>query len=1051
MISRPALVPALTAAIVLVLATVLSFAGCGLPLQGIASFEDAGTPCAADSQCNDSNPCTADTCKDGACEHITQADGPAPLVAQVANDCQVLMCSKGLPDQQNDDQDIQADAEACTIDECNDGKAFHTVKLDGASCTMGGIGHCEDGKCQIICTEDSQCQDSNECTQDSCDISTGLCIFFKLNGESPPNTAQIPGDCKVQVCVNGVNTNSRDDSDLPTTATECDKELCDDNGASNPLLDADFPCAGGTKRCDSKGACVECYQPSQCGADSECIKFACSIDGVCSSTKAPLNTPLAAQTPGDCHTFVCDGEGNIAALPIVDNNDTSSDNNDCTSDICTNGVSSNPALPPGSTCGNGQKCNAVAQCGCSVDGQCNAPNTCGGGNPGTPFTCGCTKKDCTTQGKTCGTVSDTCSAMLNCNSGTKNGTETDVDCGGIASANATCGNTCAQGKKCSDNSDCTSNFCADGVCCDKACNGLCEACSAARKGSGSDGTCGNIPINQPDVSQPTTCASPSACDGNKGCKSINGQTCATNTDCVSGSCADGVCCNSVCNGTCMACSAAAKGGGQDGVCGNIAINLPDTLAAAQCTGMMSCDGNGVCKNNVGQPCANNTQCVNATCVDSVCCGVASCPACQSCALGGNGTCGNVPAGPDNVTPNTCMGMSSCDGMGNCKKSNGQACATTLECLTGTCVDGVCCGVASCPACQSCAVPGNGTCGDIPAGPDSITPNTCIGFNSCDGAGNCKKIDGQTCAAMTECLSGNCVDGVCCGVASCPACQSCALSSNGTCGNITSGMPDIVAPNTCMGMSTCDGSGKCKKLNGQTCALTSECLTGTCVDSVCCGVASCLACQSCALSSDGTCGNIANGMPDTAAPNTCMGTSTCDGAGSCKKLNGTACGATSECLTGNCVDGVCCGVASCPDCQSCAAGANGTCGFITSGMPDNVPVNTCAGTSVCDGVGGCKKLNGTTCTVMAECLSGQCADGVCCNVACDSTAICMSCNGATSGTCSPVKNADDADSCNASSRTCDAMGACLLKMGQLCTAANPTVCASGVCTAGSTCQ
>jgi hypothetical protein len=38
----------------------------------------------------------------------------------------------------------------------------------------------------------------------------------------------------------------------------------------------------------------------------------------------------------------------------------------------------------------------------------------------------------------------------------------------------------------------TSGYCADGVCCDNWCLGNCQACTAAKKGSGADGTCGNI-------------------------------------------------------------------------------------------------------------------------------------------------------------------------------------------------------------------------------------------------------------------------------------------------------------------------------------------------------------------------------------------------------------------------------------------------------------------------------------------------------------------------------------------------------------------------------
>ncbi|MEP7126947.1 MAG: hypothetical protein ABJE95_38805, partial [Byssovorax sp.] len=220
-----------------------------------------------------------------------------------------------------------------------------------------------------------------------------------------------------------------------------------------------------------------------------------------------------------------------------------------------------------------------------------------------------------------------------------------------------------------------------------------------------------------------------------------------------------------------------------------------------------------------------------------------------------------------------------------------------------------------------------------------------------------------------------------------------------------------------------------------------------VDGVCCGVPSCPTCQSCALGAAGTCGNIPNGTPDTVPANAC--TTSCNGSGICKTAPGLACpaGGAMDCQNGNCVDGVCCGVPSCPTCQSCALGAAGTCADIPNGTPDTVPVNAC--TTSCDGAGICKTAVGLACPAggAADCQSGFCADGFCCNVKCDSADMCMTCNGATPGTCTQVKGADDADSCPPATKTCDAAGACLLKMGQPCTIMNAALCASGVCAPG----
>ena len=87
----------------------------------------------------------------------------------------------------------------------------------------------------------------------------------------------------------------------------------------------------------------------------------------------------------------------------------------------------------------------------------------------------------------------------------------------------------------------------------------------------------------------------------------------------------------------------------------------------------------------------------------------------------------------------------------------------------------------------------------------------------------------------------------------------------------------------------------------------------------------------------------------------------------------------------------------------------------------------------------------TCTVGAQCASGFCVDGVCCDKACDGS--CESCalTGKV-GTCSPIKNATD-DSCGGHS-ICDATGACRKLLGKSCAVSNE--CASGYCIDGVCC-
>jgi hypothetical protein len=154
-----------------------------------------------------------------------------------------------------------------------------------------------------------------------------------------------------------------------------------------------------------------------------------------------------------------------------------------------------------------------------------------------------------------------------------------------------------------------------------------------------------------------------------------------------------------------------------------------------------------------------------------------------------------------------------------KKDLGKTCAADNECGTGQCVDGVCCGSAACPKCQSCAMPGLdsmgnstlGTCTDVNAG-DADHTNTCQNTGSmgcgtnglCDGFGECQKFGGATMCAGPTCDTaneavaasfcdgnGNCVSGKATDCAA-YACNAATASCYATCADDT----QCAANNTC---------------------------------------------------------------------------------------------------------------------------------------------------------------------------------------------------------------------------------------------------------------
>ncbi|MFO0755193.1 MAG: hypothetical protein U0359_01775 [Byssovorax sp.] len=192
---------------------------------------------------------------------------------------------------------------------------------------------------------------------------------------------------------------------------------------------------GGTTTTGAGGAGGGCTNPAtDCPPPATvCIQAIC-VSGACSTMNIPIGTPLAQQETGDCKTAICDGNGGVGAEP--DDADLHDDNNPCTKDTCSAGSIVNAPLAAGAACVDAahpkaKVCDGAVTCvECNGNADCMAPTVC--------------------QAHQCLPVS--------CMDAMKNGTETDIDCGG-----PTCPK-CANGKTCSASSDCTSGICQGGSC-----------------------------------------------------------------------------------------------------------------------------------------------------------------------------------------------------------------------------------------------------------------------------------------------------------------------------------------------------------------------------------------------------------------------------------------------------------------------------------------------------------------------------------------------------------------------------------------------------------
>jgi len=808
--------------------------GMGTCVQCIGTSDCSHLP--VDDDCQ-TRTCVANTCG----QTFTAVD--TAITSQTGGDCQLTVCDGSGGTKQNvDDADLPVDNNDCTKDICTNGTPTNPNEALNYACGANGTLYCDGmGTCSD-CTENAQCGTDTFCQAHICNPQTKKCgTNDTSNGTPLPGGSQTSGDCQQLRCngiggVKSVNYNS----DLPADdGNQCTDETCVNGSPQHPDEALDFSCSqnGGTY-CDGNGACVECNSPGQCSGAADCQVDACT-NNACATPPEPVNTPAPGsyQTSGDCNLIVCDGNGAVSGTPQVQDSDLPVDGNDCTQDICTSGTPTNPPVAAETPCNQngGQVCNGDAMnpacVECATDTQCTMPQVC---NQAT-WTC-CTPADCTALGKTCGTHADTCGGLVNC-SGTKNGSETDVDCGGDVNA---CTTRCAQGKDCSLASDCTSVLCVDTVCCDTACGDSCDACNL----TGNIGTCtprsdgdagvpacaGGYLCDGTNATCPNTCSTDGDCASGYYCNGTNcaltkalGVGCGGGNECTSTFCQDGVCCDTACTQGCKAC-VAAKTPSPDGTCDDIDAGTdPD----AECT-PGACNGAGVCKGEQGDPCAINSDCLNNICSpDGVCCNNACGGTCESCLAvntsSPTGTCDFITAGID--PDNECGNAANCEG-DNCSGSSG-ACefaAAIIECNAK---------VGTCDVAENCT----GSSFGCPA--DAVEPNTtvcnaksgvCDVAESCDGVTKTCPVDAvepntTVCRPSTEvsCDPAENCDG------SLKTCPTDLFASAGTvCGGA------LTEP-TC-DPDSCDGSGVCTdNANAPDSTVCSdnggtECCTGACVGS-----------------------------------------------------------------------------------------------------------------------------------------------------------------------------------------------------------------------------
>ena len=411
--------------------------------------------------CDDSNPCTAESCDPAkGCEYGNSPgpcdDGDACTKGDVCGDSK---CA-GLP------MDVSAacdDLNACTADTCNPNSGCVHAPGTGGECEDGNpcttsdackLGKCESGSNLCTCTNDSECaakEDGNICNGtlycDKNDIpwtcKVNPATIVKCDGSisdaCKTNACDSQtGKCKLDLAADGKPCDA--DESLCTVGDACKSGNCTP-GLLAKCDDAN-PCTNDA--CDPKKGCTTTTNSSPCDADGDlctvgdgCTAGKCVVGSVkkdCDDNE-PCTSESCVKSTGKCQvqklTISCD-DGSLCTVGDACAGDPKTgawtcipgalkqcgDNNPCTDDVCdgqkgcSNTNNTAPCDADDNACTAGDKC---------VDGVCKIgglPKDCDDKNQCTADACVKVTGDCAhqQQSKSCDdgdacTEGDKCAAM----------------------------------------------------------------------------------------------------------------------------------------------------------------------------------------------------------------------------------------------------------------------------------------------------------------------------------------------------------------------------------------------------------------------------------------------------------------------------------------------------------------------------------------------------------------------------------------------------------------------------------------------------------------
>jgi hypothetical protein len=876
------------------------------------------------------------------------------------------------------------------------------------------------------------------------DPQSGCMSDAGVKSKGPGESCTCASECRSGFCTDGVCCDSACGETCKSCALPSSLGTCSLVPAGAPPSQRSQCPADRTSSCGLDGTCDGAGQCRKYVSGVLCKNGTCDGDSIVGALACDGKGSCSQKTTTNCYPYTCDTSTNECKPDCTSNADCAANQtcfanscgrklngakseraSDCLSGYLADGVCCNLACSaPCMSCnepgyagrcrliGFGvehlTKCPKEEQNTCGTTGACDGAGDCQIWGESTP--CGnaeCIGTTLLNTARVCDGLG-TCSypQLVDCAPFLCDGTQCNGSC--VSDDQCEPGHACVEttvngmstgtcgkkqiGQPCTDASECQSEQCVDGVCCESSCEGACRSCGLP----GSPGRCVSISAGRPDLHNQckdagkTACGTNGLCDGSGGCQKY-----ATGTECGVQSCKDGAytpapTCNAA--GQCVASPSRS--------CFPFVCN--DSTCYTSCSSQLECSSGNYCVDSScgtkddGADCSTGKECKSGFCAQGVCCNSACTDECMSCNQPTTlGICASVPDG----TP---------DPQEKCNVTVDTSCGTTGKCLAAKCAywdkgtqckPSVCASTSSvtpagtCDGVGMCVVPDDKSCGTFlcrsNACPNSCQDDSwCLAPNTCVNGSCGRKPNGATCSSGSQCSSGNCTEGVCCDTpcsdaASGSLCKSCKVSGKvGTCSPVPAGKADPkqrcaasdAGKGDCSNDGTCDGKGACEPWSTNTGCRQASCSGGNftpaaqCDGAGHCPAATTQACDPyvCSATSP-SCLTTCTSNADCKSGLTCLTTNNTCGD---KQANGKSCKANSDCTSGFCSpEGVCCNSACSGACQSCTlTGKVGTCSSIASGgTPRDTTTcavnasNVCGNTGKCNGNNGCQLASvGTTC-------------------------------------------------------------------------------------------